>query len=36
MSFRDVLTGIGLGIGFFIGQTAAQLLFAFAIQVWLR
>lgn len=28
MSFKDVLTGIGLGIGFFIGQTAAQILFA--------
>lgn len=33
---KDILQGIGLGIGFFIGQTVAQILFAYITLVLLR
>jgi hypothetical protein len=33
---KNVAQGIGLGIGFFIGQTAFQILVSFIVQVYLR
>lgn len=36
MSMKDVLTGIGLGIGFFIGQTLMQIATAYLVLLLLE